>query len=65
MRPAQQLKIAGQNFTRIDLAEKDVHYEALLDTTVRNYFLLFQFHGRTPEEMNALVKTMESAKFDK
>jgi hypothetical protein len=65
LRPAQQLKIAGQNFTRIDLAEKDVHYEALLDTTTRNYFLLFQFHGRTPEEVNALVKTMESAKFDK
>lgn len=61
----QQLKIAGQNFTRTDLADKDIHYEALLDTTARNYFLLFQFHGRTQEEMEVLVKTMESVKFDK
>jgi hypothetical protein len=65
LHPPQQLKIAGQSFTRTDLADKDVHYEALLDTAARNYFLLFQFHGRTPEEMNALVKTMESAKFDR
>jgi hypothetical protein len=65
LHPPQQLRIAGQNFTRTDLVDKDVHYEALLDTTARNYFLLFQFHGRTQEEMEALVKTMESAKFDK
>jgi hypothetical protein len=65
LHPPQQLKIAGQNFTRTDLADKDVHYEALLDTAARNYFLLFQFHGRTSEEMNALVKTMESVKFDR
>ena len=50
----QQLKIAGKNFTRMDLADKDVHYEALLDTTARNYFLLFEFHGRTQEEVEAL-----------
>jgi len=65
LHPPQQRKIAGQNFTRADLADKDVHYEAFLDTTVRNYFLIFQFHGRTPEELNALLKTMESVKFDK
>jgi hypothetical protein len=65
LHPPQQLKIAGQNFTRTDLANKDIHYEAFLDTTVRNYFLMFQFHGRTPEELNALLKTMESVKFDK
>ncbi|HEX3586220.1 MAG TPA: hypothetical protein VH024_09495 [Candidatus Angelobacter sp.] len=60
LHPPQQLRIAGQNFTRTDLIDKDVHYEALLDTTARNYFLLFQFHGRTQEEIEALVKTMES-----
>jgi hypothetical protein len=65
LHPPQQLRIAGQNFTRTDLADKDVHYEALLDTTARNYFLLFEFHGRTQEEMEALVKTMESTTFDK
>ena len=65
LHPPRQLRIAGQNFTRTDLADKDVHYEALLDTTVRNYFLLFQFHGRTQGEMEALVKTMETVKFDK
>jgi hypothetical protein len=65
LHPPQQLRIAGQSFTRTDLVDKDVHYEALLDTTVRNYFLLFQFHGRTQEEMEALVRTMESATFDK
>ena len=65
LHPPQQVRIAGQNFTRTDLVDKNVHHEALLDTAVRNYFLLFQFHGRTEEEMEALVKTMESAKFDK
>lgn len=62
--PLQQ-KFAGQNFTRVDLADKDSHYEAILDTTARNCFLLFQFHGRTQEEMETLVKTMASLKFDK
>jgi CRISPR/Cas system CSM-associated protein Csm2 small subunit len=60
LHPPQQLRIAGQNFTRTDLIDKDVYHEALLDTTARNYFLLFQFHGRTREEIEALVKTMES-----
>jgi hypothetical protein len=61
----QQKKFSGQQFTRTDLADKESHYEALFDTAVRNYFLLFEFHGRTQEEMETLAKTMESLQFNK
>jgi hypothetical protein len=61
----QQKSFSGQKFTRTDLVDKDSHYEALFDTAVRNYFLLFEFHGRTQEEMDTLAKTMEFLKFDK
>jgi len=65
LHPPQQKKFSGQQFTRTDLADKESHYEALFDTAARNYFLLFQFHGRTQEEMDTLAKTMESLKFNK
>jgi len=65
LHPPEQQNFAGQKFTRTDLGDKSSHYEALFDTTVRNYFLLFEFHGRTQEEMDTLAKTMESIKFDK
>lgn len=65
LHPPQQQSFSGQKFTRTDLDDKSSHYEALFDTTVRNYFLLFEFHGRTQEEMDMLAKTMESIKFEK
>jgi hypothetical protein len=65
LHPPQQKSFSGQKFTRTDLIDKDSHYEALFDTGMRNYFLLFEFHGRTQEEMETLAKTMESIKFYK
>jgi hypothetical protein len=65
LHPPQQKKISGQQFTRADLVDKNSHYEALFDTAVRNYFLLFEFHGRTQEEMETLAKTMESLQLNK
>jgi len=65
LHPPQQKKFSGQQFTRADLVDKNSHYEALFDTAVRNYFLLFEFHGRTQEEMETLAKTMESLQFNK
>jgi hypothetical protein len=65
LHPPQQKKFSGQQFTRADLVDKNSHYEALFDTAIRNYFLLFEFHGRTQEEMETLAKTMESLQFNK
>jgi hypothetical protein len=65
LHPPQQQSFSGQKLTRTDIGDKSSHYEALFDTTVRNYFLLFEFHGRSQEEMDTLARTMESLKFNK
>jgi hypothetical protein len=65
LRGPQQQDFSGRKFMRSDLVHNDSHYEALLDTSLKNYLLLFEFHGRTREEMDALARTMESVKFEK
>jgi hypothetical protein len=65
LREPEQRTFSGRKFVRTDLIHNDSHYEALFDTTVRSYLLLFQFHGRTKEEMDTLARTMESIQFEK
>lgn len=65
LRRPQEQTFSGRKFMRSDLLHDGSHYEALLDTTVRNYLLVFEFHGRTQEEMDSLARTMESVHFDK
>jgi hypothetical protein len=61
----QPRSFSGHEFIESDLMHNDAHYEAVFETKTRDYLLIFQFHGRTQEEMNTLAKSMESLKFDK
>jgi hypothetical protein len=60
----QARNFSGHKFIESDLLHNDTHYEALFDTTIRDYLLIFEFHGRTQVEMDKLARTMESLNFD-
>jgi len=59
------LSFSGHRFMESALLHNDSHYEVLFDTTQRNFLLIFEFHGRTQDEVNALAQTMESIRFEK
>jgi len=61
--------IAGHKFMRSSFLFEGEHFpqkqfETMFETLSGRFLLIFEFHGKTEQEMNELAKTMESVTFD-
>ena len=65
LREPRPQNFSGHRFVESALIHNESHYVSLFDTTQRNYLLIFEFHGRTQDEVDALARTMASIRFDK
>jgi hypothetical protein len=64
LRPPQEQTVSGRKFVRADFISSKGDYVSMFDTLSGEYLLFFEFRGKNEQEMNELVKTMESVKFD-
>jgi hypothetical protein len=64
LRSPQEQTVSGRKFVRSDFISSKGDYVSMFDTLSGKYLLFFEFRGKNEPEMNELVKTMESVKFD-
>lgn len=64
LRSPQEQTVSGRKFVRFDFTTSKGDYVSMFDTLSGEYLLFFEFHGKNEQEMDELVKTMESVKFD-
>jgi len=64
LRSPQEQTVSGRKFVRADFTSSKGDYVSMFDTLSGKYLLFFEFRGRNEQEMNELIKTMESVKFD-
>jgi hypothetical protein len=65
LREPRLQNFSGHRFVESALLHNESHCEAVFETTQRNYLLIFEFHGRTQDEVDALARTMGSIRFEK
>jgi hypothetical protein len=66
----EAVTLAGRKFMRSNFVFEGEHslqkqFETLFETLSGKYLLIFEFHGKTEQEIKELAKTMESVSFGK
>jgi hypothetical protein len=64
LRAPSKITLAGRKFYRVDIVEPDGKYHSQFTTSIHDYVVGFDLYGRSQEELDALLESMNTVKFE-